>query len=95
MTKPLLQDETLTRIAKKRGCASAAQVALAWNLKRGITVIPRAKEESHQKENYRTVSDCKLTDADMASIKRLDIKARYWDMCCTLGLPCYLGMEHS
>jgi alcohol dehydrogenase (NADP+) len=93
MTNPILQDVTLNRIAKKRGCSSAAQVALAWNLKRGITVIPKAEKLEHQKENYLTVSQCKLTDADMASIKRLDLKARYWDMCCSLGLPCYLGLD--
>jgi len=93
MTSPLLEDVTLNRIAKKRGCASAAQVALAWSLKRGITVIPKAEKVEHQKENYRTVSDCKLTDNDMASIKRLDLKARYWDMCCSLGQPCYLGLD--
>jgi len=93
MTKPMLEDVVLNRIAKKRGCASAAQVALAWNVKRGIPVIPRAGKDAHQIENYKTLQQCMLTDADMASIKRLDIKARYWDMCCSLGLPCYLGLD--
>jgi hypothetical protein len=89
----MLEDSTMKSIAKARGCASAAQVALAWNLERGVIVIPKSGKTAHQVENFKVREQCKLTPSDMAALKAIDKKVRYWDMCCYLGLPCYLGLD--
>jgi alcohol dehydrogenase (NADP+) len=92
----MLDDPAIKKIATARGC-TPAQVALVWNLNRNITVIPKAFNPIHQVENYEARQKCKLTDADMLAIKALDQDGkagrRYWDMCCTLHLPCYYGLQ--
>jgi hypothetical protein len=89
----MLGDSTLKSIASARACASAAQVALVWNLERGVIVIPKSGNTSHQLENYNAQRQCKLTPSDMLAFKAIDKKMRYWDICCVLGLPCYLGLD--
>jgi alcohol dehydrogenase (NADP+) len=94
----MIEDPTLKKIAKARGC-TPAQVALVWNLNRNITVIPKAFNAVHQVENYEARTKCKLTDADMAAVKALDEDGkagrRYWDMCCAMNLPCFLGLQDA
>ncbi|HEY2573377.1 MAG TPA: aldo/keto reductase [Verrucomicrobiaceae bacterium] len=47
----LLQQTALKEIGKRHG-ATPAQIALAWALRQpGVMVIPKAGDESHQKEN--------------------------------------------
>jgi len=69
------------------------------NLNRNITVIPKAYNALHQVENYEARMKCKLTDADMTAIRGLDENGtagrRYWDMCCVLRMPCYLGLQDA
>jgi diketogulonate reductase-like aldo/keto reductase len=93
ITGKMLQDPTLVSIAKARNCASPAQVALSWNVARGVSVVPKSQHTARQIENYNALRQCKLTAADMAAIKAVDRKARYWDMCCAMGLPCFLGQD--
>lgn len=62
---------TLTNIGKKYG-KSAAQVALRWNIQRGVAAIPKSTHEERIKENFG-VFDFALTDEDMAEIAAMDI----------------------
>jgi len=93
----MLQDPTLKAIAKDRKCTTA-QVALKWNLQRNVTVIVKAFEPGHQVENYEA-NTCKLTAEDMTKIKALDQNGkggkRYWDMCCAMFAPCFLGLQDA
>lgn len=61
----------LTAIGKKYG-KSAAQVALRWNVQRGVVVIPKSVHKNRMEQNLG-IWDFALTDSDMAEIGALDI----------------------
>lgn len=61
----------LTEIGKKYG-KTAAQVALRWNIQRGVVVIPKSVHKDRIEQNLN-VWDFALSDADMAKIAKLDI----------------------
>ena len=61
----------LTAIGQKYG-KSAAQVALRWNVQRGVTVIPKSVHKERMEQNI-TIWDFTLSDEDMAEIAKLDI----------------------
>ncbi|KAF2429297.1 Aldo/keto reductase, partial [Tothia fuscella] len=89
---PILQNPVIVAIGKARDC-TPAQVTLAWNMKRGIPVHPRAARVDHIKENFEAYK-CALTEEDMQKIVALDIKFRMWNPCPeVLGSPCFVGQE--
>lgn len=51
---------------------SAAQVALRWNIQRGVVVIPKSVHKDRMEQNMN-IWDFALTDEDMAEIAKLDI----------------------
>ena len=51
---------------------SAAQVALRWNVQRGVTVIPKSVHKERMEQNI-DIWDFQLSDGDMAEIAKLDI----------------------
>lgn len=61
----------LTAIGQKYG-KSAAQVALRWNVQRGVVVIPKSVHKEHIEQNMN-IWDFQLSDEDMAKIAKLDI----------------------
>ena len=61
----------LTAIGEKYG-KSAAQVALRWNVQRGVVVIPKSTHRERMEQNI-DIWDFALTDDDMAEIAKLDI----------------------
>ena len=61
----------LTAIGQKYG-KSAAQVALRWNVQRGVTVIPKSVHKERMEQNL-AIWDFQLSDEDMAEIAKLDI----------------------
>ena len=61
----------LTAIGRKYG-KSAAQVALRWNVQRGVTVIPKSIHKERMEQNI-DIWDFRLRDEDMAEIAKLDI----------------------
>lgn len=61
----------LTAIGKKYG-KSAAQVALRWNLQRGVIVIPKSVHKDRIEQNI-DVFDFTLSDDDMKEISALDL----------------------
>ena len=70
----LLQDPAIVRIADKHA-RSAAQVVLAWHLARGFSVIPKAADPEHMRDNF-AAADLRLDDEDMAAIDALDRQER-------------------
>ena len=61
----------LTAIGQKYG-KSAAQVALRWNVQRGVAVIPKSVHRERMEQNI-DIWDFQLSDGDMAEIAKLDI----------------------
>ena len=61
----------LTQIGEKYG-KSAAQVALRWNVQRGVTVIPKSVHRERMEQNL-AIWDFQLSGEDMAEIAKLDI----------------------
>lgn len=61
----------LTEIGRKCG-KSAAQVALRWNVQRGVTAIPKSVHKERMEQNL-DIWDFQLSGEDMAQIAKLDI----------------------
>ena len=61
----------LTEIGAKYG-KSAAQVALLWNVQRGVIVIPKSTHRNRMEQNF-DIWNFSLTDEEMAAIAPLDI----------------------
>ena len=61
----------LSTIGKKYG-KSAAQVALRWNVERGVVIIPKSVHKNRMEQNI-DIWDFSLSDEDMAQISKLDI----------------------
>jgi alcohol dehydrogenase (NADP+) len=72
----LMDDPVLVEIGKKHG-KSGAQVALAWVIAKGHSVIPKSKTKSRIKSNFE--SDFKLLQGDIAKIDSIDKKMRFND----------------
>lgn len=73
----LLDDETLKKIAEKHN-ATPAQIALAWNMHRGVAVIPKSTTQKRIKENFEAL-DVKLDEEDIEQINALDSHRRHFD----------------
>ena len=61
----------LTKIGEKYG-RGAGQVALRWNMQRGVVVIPKSTHRERMEQNIN-VFDFSLTDEEMREIAALDI----------------------
>ncbi len=61
----------LTEIGAKYG-KTAAQVALRWNVQRGVVIIPKSTHKERIEENLN-IWDFKLSDEDMDAIAALDL----------------------
>lgn len=62
---------TLSEIAAKYG-KSVAQVALRWNVQRGVVVIPKSVHKERIQENFN-IWDFELSEKDMETISDMDI----------------------
>lgn len=80
----------LSGIGKKYG-KSAAQVALRWNVQRGVIVIPKSVHKDRMEQNM-DIWDFELSAGDMAEIAKLDIGhseiVNHYD-------PAFVKMLHS
>lgn len=66
----IFANTTLAEIAAKYN-KSVAQVALRWNIQRGVVVIPKSTHQERMEENFN-VWDFSLSDEDMQAIAGLD-----------------------
>lgn len=61
----------LAKIGEKYG-RSAAQIALRWNVQRGVVVIPKSVHKDRMEQNTN-IWDFQLSEEDMAEIAKLDL----------------------
>ena len=86
----LIDDKTLVKIGKKYG-KSGAQVALAWGIQQGNSVLPKSKTPSRIKDNLE--GDFKLEKADLEEISKIDKKLRFNDPSGSFGYNFFTDLE--
>lgn len=89
---PLLNNTVVEKIAKKRGC-TPAQVALAWAMSRGTSVIPKSQHKERITENFHTL-ECLLKKKDIKKLAKLGKEAhRYNNPSKGWKVDLYKGLE--
>ncbi|KAK5638756.1 hypothetical protein RI129_013051 [Pyrocoelia pectoralis] len=73
--KRILDDPTLKEIGKKYG-KTAAQIAIRYQIERGVIVIPKSTNKERIKENFN-VFDFSLSPEDVGLIDALNTNQRY------------------
>jgi alcohol dehydrogenase (NADP+) len=86
----LMDEPVLVDIGKKHN-KSGAQVALAWGIAQGHSVIPKSKTESRIKQNLE--GDFKLSDEEVEKINGLDKKLRFNDPSGSFGWNFYKDLD--
>lgn len=71
----LLEDAKLIEIANRLQ-STPAQIALAWQLNRGLSVIPKSAHENHLRENIAALNIL-LDKSDMDAISQLNRNYRF------------------
>lgn len=67
----IFKHPVLSKIGKPYG-KTAAQVALRWNIERGVVIIPKSVHVERMEQNI-DMFDFKLSDDDMREIAKLDL----------------------
>lgn len=62
----------LTEIGKKHG-KTAAQIALKWNVQRGVSILPKSVHKERIEQNF-DIWNFTISDEDMKKIDTLDLK---------------------
>lgn len=75
---PLLKDPLLNSLGKKYN-KTAAQVALRFNVQRGVVVIPKSFNPERIKDNFQ-IFDFSLTEEEMKSVEALNKNVRFVEL---------------
>jgi alcohol dehydrogenase (NADP+) len=86
----LIKDPVLVEIGEKHG-KTAAQVALAWGIARGHSVIPKSKTESRIKQNLE--AEFSLSEEELEKIEGIDKKLRFNDPSKNFGWNFYSDLD--
>ena len=86
----LIDDPALVEIGKKYQ-KNGAQVALAWGIAKGHSVIPKSKTPARIKANLE--GDFKLAPEDVKKIDTVDKKLRFNDPSANFGWTFYSDLE--
>lgn len=86
----VIDDPTLVEIGKKYG-KNGAQVALAWGIAQGHSVLPKSKTTSRIKDNLD--GDFRLDKADLDQIRSVDKQLRFNDPSANFGFNFYIGED--
>ncbi|XP_006887214.1 PREDICTED: 3-oxo-5-beta-steroid 4-dehydrogenase isoform X1 [Elephantulus edwardii] len=75
---PLLKDAYLNSLGRKYN-KTAAQVALRFNIQRGVVVIPKSFSPERIKENFQ-IFDFSLTEEEMKNVEGLNKNVRFVEL---------------
>ncbi|KAF7224016.1 aldo-keto reductase family 1 member D1 isoform X2 [Nothobranchius furzeri] len=84
---PLLEDKLLVSIGRKYN-KSSAQVALRFNVQRGVVVIPKSFTRERIKHNFQ-IFDFSLTEDEMKAIEALNKNVRFVELLMWSDHPEY------
>ena len=68
----LLEASVLAKIARERSCSSPAQVALAWGLRKGTSVLPSSGVKEKIGELFGAL-ECELSEEDSGRVDALGL----------------------
>ncbi|KAI4277613.1 MAG: hypothetical protein LQ337_001636 [Flavoplaca oasis] len=86
----LIDDPTLVEIGKKYN-KNGAQVALAWGIAQGHSVLPKSKTPSRIKDNLE--GDFRLEKEDLEKLKSVDKGMRFNNPSANFGWNFYIGED--
>ncbi|OJJ60090.1 hypothetical protein ASPSYDRAFT_44489 [Aspergillus sydowii CBS 593.65] len=86
----MIEDPVLVSIAKKYN-KSPAQVALAWGVTEGHSVLPKSKTPERIRANLE--GDFKLSDEDVKQIEKIDRKLRFNDSTADFGYDLFADLD--
>ncbi|KAF7118281.1 hypothetical protein CNMCM5793_007697 [Aspergillus hiratsukae] len=86
----LIDEPVLAEVGKKYN-KSPAQVALAWGVTQGHSVLPKSKTPARIKANLE--GDFHLDESDMMEIERIDKKLRFNDSSADFGKEFFVDLE--
>lgn len=86
----LMDDPVIQEVGKKYG-KNGAQVALAWGIQNGHSVLPKSKTPSRIKSNLE--GDFKLEKADLEKLNGIDKKIRFNDPSASFGWNFYTDLD--
>ena len=86
----LIEDPTLVEIGKKYN-KNGAQVALAWGISKGHSVLPKSKTPERIQANL--AGDFKLEPEDVQKIDSIDKKIRFNDPSDSFGYVFYSDLD--
>jgi alcohol dehydrogenase (NADP+) len=84
------EDPTLVSIGNKYN-KSGAQVALAWGIAYGHSVLPKSKTPSRIKDNFE--GDFELDTVDLAKVDAIDKKLRFNDPSGRFNYNLYADLD--
>ncbi|KAI0545926.1 Aldo/keto reductase [Xylaria curta] len=87
----LIDHPTLISIAEKHS-KSPIQIALAWAIQDGRSVIPKSTIEWQIRENAEA-ENIALDQEDLVAISEMDQRARFNDPSADFGYELYVGLE--
>lgn len=74
----LINEDIFTKLGQKYG-KSNVQIILRWHIQEGNIVFPKTTNPQHMKDNF-DIFDFALTNEEMAAIRQLDGKKRYYNV---------------
>lgn len=86
----LIDEPILAEIGKKYG-KTGAQVAIAWGITQGHSVLSKSKTPARVRANYE--GDFKLDEDDMAKIRTMNKKLRFNDSSGVFGRDFFQDLE--
>ncbi|KAL2871024.1 aldo/keto reductase [Aspergillus lucknowensis] len=86
----MIEDPVLVEVGRKYG-KSAAQVALAWGVSEGHSVLPKSKTPERIRANLE--GDFKLAAEDVQKIRDIDRKLRFNDSSADFGYSFFEGLD--